>query len=251
MDASSQQTPAKDSSTAETTVVAETIRGRVDAIAEGRIQGWAWHPAKSAERLKIEVVRNGTIIASATSDQARIDLRRNGVGDGSHAFDFKIDPAVIIDDSIVFRAVAADGESQALRVASTDERAAEAAVSVPLDRVLERLDLLLTVQRQLAIGQRDTLAGTKSLTERVGTLSAEGGSIDTAVAKVSESQADLVSRVASIEVFLTRFDNALGGFDRRLSQLQTVGRNEVKPLIIILATILGFVAGVVLMAFVR
>jgi hypothetical protein len=229
----------------------ETIRGRVDAVNEGRVQGWAWHPDHTAERLRIEVVQGGAVIATTLADQARIDLRRNGVGDGSHAFDFRIDAAIAIDDTISFRAVAANGESAPLRLASVDERAAEAAVSVPLDRVLERLDLLLAFQKQLTIGQRDTLAGTRALTERVGTLSAEGGAIDTAVDRVGQSQADLVQRVASIEVFLARFDTTLGGFDKRMAQLQTVGRSEVKPLVIMLATILGFVAGALLMAFVR
>ena len=233
------------------TVAPEAIRGRVDAVNEGRVQGWAWHPDRPGERLRIEIVQAGAVIATAIADQARIDLRRNGVGDGSHAFDFRIDASIPINDSIGFRAVAADGQSAPLRLASVDERAAEAAVSVPLDRVLERLDLLLAFQKQLTIGQRDTLAGTRALTERVGTLSAEGGSIDTAVERVSQSQADLVQRVASIEVFLARFDTTLGGFDKRMAQLQTVGRSEVKPLVIMLATILGFVAGVVLMAFVR
>jgi hypothetical protein len=232
-------------------VVPRAIRGRVDAIIDGRVQGWAWHPDKSGERLTIEVLAGGTCVLTVSADQARVDLRRNGVGDGSHAFDLTLDPALALDPAeLEFRAVASTGDWLTLRVASTDERAAEAAVSVPLGRVLERLDLLLAVQRQLAIGQRETLAGTKALTERVGTLAAEGGAIDTAVSKVSQSQSDLVERVASIEVFLTRFDSTLAGFDKRLTLLQAVGKNEVKPIVIMLSTILGFVVGALLVAFV-
>jgi hypothetical protein len=232
-------------------VDSQPLRGRVDAIADGRALGWAWHAGLPDERLRIDVLAAGRVIASVTAEQARIDLKRNGVGDGSHAFDFAL-PAGYADDAgrLEFRAVASTGETLLLHVASNDERAAEAAVAVPLARVLERLDMLLTVQRQMAIGQRDTLNTTKALTERVSALSAEGGTLDAAVARVAESQGDLTGRVEAIEVFLTRFDSTLAGFDKRLLALQTIGKHEVKPIVIMLATILGFIAGVVLMAFV-
>lgn len=228
------------------------ISGRVDAIVERRVLGWAWHPGHPQERLQIECTISGRKVASFTADQARIDLKRNGIGDGSHAFDFELSDSFDAEpEHLEIRARASTGESTVLRVASTDERAAEAAISVPLTRVLERLDLLLSVSRQLVLGQRETFTSTKSLTERVSKLSSEGGTIETAITQVAESQSDVGTRVAAIEVFLKRFDTTLASFDQRLTALQAIGKHEVKPLVIILATLLGFVAGVVLVAMVH
>jgi hypothetical protein len=232
--------------------VAQPISGRVDAIADRRVLGWAWHPGHPQERLLIECLIDGRKVASVTADQSRIDLKRNGIGDGSHAFDFELtDDAAADIERLQFRALATNGESMVLRVASIDERAAEAAISVPLTRVLERLDLLLSVSRQLVLGQRETFTSTKSLTDRVSKLSSEGGTIETAISQVAESQGDVASRVATIEVFLKRFDTTLASFDQRLTALQTLGKHEVKPIVIILATLLGVVAGVILTSLVR
>ena len=192
---------------------------------------------------------NLLIPLNLVSDQA---LRRNGIGDGSYAFDLQLDADIANKtDLLELRAVSKSGETSVLRVPSSDERAAEAAVAVPLSRVLERLDMVLAIQRQVLIGQRDTMAASKTLTERVGSLSAEGGAIDTAVTQIARSQADLEQRVGSIEVFLTRFDTTLAGFDKRVTALHAVGKHEIKPLVIILSTILGFVSGVVMMVIVH
>lgn len=230
----------------------QLISGRVDAIVDRRVLGWAWHPGHPGERLHIECHLDGRKVTSIVADQTRIDLKRNGIGDGSHAFDFELAADLRANiERLEFTALASSGESMVLRVASTDERAAEAAIAVPLSRVLERLDLLLSVSRQIVLGQRETFTSTKSLTERVGKLSSEGGTIETAISQVAESQGDVGSRVTAIEIFLKRFDTTLAGFDQRLTALQAIGKHEVKPLVIILATILGFVAGAVLTAFLR
>lgn len=228
------------------------ITGRVDAIADRRVLGWAWHPGYPRERLQIECHIDGRKVASVVADQSRIDLKRNGIGDGSHAFDFELADDVVANiERLEFTALASNGESIGLRVASIDERAAEAAISVPLTRVLERLDLLLSVSRQLVLGQRETFTSTKSLTDRVSKLSSEGGTIETAISQVAESQSDVGGRVAAIEIFLKRFDTTLASFDQRLTALQAIGKHEVKPIVIILATLLGVVAGVILTSLVR
>lgn len=223
------------------------IQGRVDAFEGARILGWAWNSEQPTERLTIEAVLDGTVVATATADRTRIDLRRNGIGDGSHAFDLELPPE-LADSSgdVEVRIRAPSGETKTLRVPSTGELAAEAAVAVPLARVLEKLDVLVAAQRQLHIGQRDTATAMKDLTARLDTLCSEGGMIESTASHVASSHAGITERVSAIEVFLTRFDGTLGGFENRLVDLQAVGKHEIKPLVLLLSVISGFVAGAII-----
>lgn len=242
------------SQTTETTNAAaapgDRIQGRVDAIDKGHIFGWAWHADRPTERLTVEAVHDGRVVARVIADRTRVDLRRNGIGDGSFAFDLQVDNAIDLEQ-VIIRAVAGTGESQVLRIPSTDERAAEAAVAVPIARVLERLEFLLVAQRQLQLAQRDTSTAMVALTERIDALAGKDGAIQAAVTHVSGAHDEVAERVTSIEVFLSRFDTTLAGFDQRLRVLQKVGSSEVKPLVIMLATLVGFVGGALLLFFLR
>jgi hypothetical protein len=227
------------------------MQGRVDAVDNGHVLGWAWHTEQPTERLTVEAVYDGRLVAKAVADRARVDLRRNGIGDGSYAFDLQIDPALAdLTQRLVVRAIAPSGEVLNLRIPSQDERAAEAAVAVPLARVLERMELLIAAQRQTQLGQRDTSGARKDLTERIDALSGEGGEIDAAVAKVAGAQTDIAERVATIEIFLSRFDSTLAGFDLRLQELKSSSRSDTRPLFVLLAAMLGFAAGAAVTFFV-
>lgn len=230
----------------------QRIQGRVDAVDGAHVFGWAWHADNPSERLKIEAVLQGKVVATAVADRARVDLRRNGIGDGSYAFNLELSADVAGNArSLEVRAIAASGEATTLRIPSNDERAAEAAVAVPLARVLERLDLLVAAQRQLQFGQRDTGKAMKGMTERLDGLTEEGGTLENAVAGVSRSQTDVAERVAAIEVFLARFDKTLAGFDGRLKALQQVGGNETRALVVMLAMMAGFILGAIMIVAVR
>jgi len=230
----------------------QRIQGRVDAVDGTHVLGWAWHADAPGEHLTVEALLNGKVVASAVADRPRVDLRRNGIGDGSHAFAMELDPLAVADAGrLELCAVASSGEKMVLRIPSNDERAAEAAVAVPLARVLEKLDILVAAQRQLHLGQRDTGSAMKHTTERLDQLCAEGGMLEKAVAEVSQSQADLAGRVTAIEIFLARFDETLGSFDGRLKALQQVGGNETRAIVVMLAMMAGFVLGAALVLIAR
>ena len=225
----------------------QRLQGRVDAIEGGRILGWAWHADHPTERLTIEALHDGKLIAKVSADRPRIDLRRNGIGDGAYAFDFQIDGTLPeLRQKLTVQAITTGGEVLPLRVPSPDERAAEAAVAIPLARVLERIELLIAAQRQTQLGQRDTGVSMRDMAQRIDALSGEEGQIVKGVGQVAAAQADLAERVSAIEVFLTRFDVTLGAFDGRLRELQKVGRSDAKPLLIVAGTLIGVIAGAVL-----
>ena len=66
---------------------ASQIQGRLDAIEGRRLFGWVWDSTRPTERLLIRILLEGRMICSATADLPRVDLRRNGIGDGGHAFE--------------------------------------------------------------------------------------------------------------------------------------------------------------------
>ncbi|RVI43987.1 hypothetical protein, partial [Sinorhizobium medicae] len=133
----------------------KSMSGRVDAIDQGRIFGWAFDPAAPTKRLTIRVYVDGSAIAEAVADRNRPDLKRNGIGDGSHAFEIALPEAAASRAAdLTVTALDARGTEQKLRVPRPDEQAAEALIAAPLAKVLDKLDVLMAAQRQLQVSQR-------------------------------------------------------------------------------------------------
>src|SRR5690606_23796450 len=112
------------------------IQGRVDAIENDRIYGWVWDAANTGDRLAVQVLVDGRRVATVVADRPRIDLRRNGIGDGAYSFDIPLPPeARASPDGVTVVAVSpSDGSQTVLRRPTADERAAEAAIATPIDR---------------------------------------------------------------------------------------------------------------------
>ena len=105
---------------------AKPVNGRVDAIDQGRVFGWAFDPAEPQRRVAIRVILDGKTIAEAAADRDRPDLLRNGIGDGKHAFEIALpEPAASRASDLVVVAVNGLDNEQALRVPRPDEQAAK------------------------------------------------------------------------------------------------------------------------------
>ncbi|WP_426955044.1 hypothetical protein [Muricoccus radiodurans] len=106
------------------------IRGLVDNVHSGRVFGWAWVPARPGERLRIALRVGREVVVETVAEAERADLLGAGVGDGRHAFDLPLSPALMArraELSVVARA--ADGTEMALPIrAPRRERLALAAV---------------------------------------------------------------------------------------------------------------------------
>src|SRR5689334_13873765 len=76
---------------------APEIAGFVDAIAGETIYGWAWDRKATGERLVIRFRIDDEEIGSVTADIEREDLKAGGVGDGCHAFSFRVPPEKAAD----------------------------------------------------------------------------------------------------------------------------------------------------------
>ncbi len=215
------------------------MNGRVDAIDQGRIFGWAFDPMAPEQRLTIRVLLDGKVIAEAVADRNRPDLRRNGIGDGKHAFEIALpDPVQARASELVVVALNGSGSEQALRVPQPDEQAAEALIAAPLAKVLDKLDVLMAAQRQLQVSQRSLQRAPEidaDKTETVG-LTEIGSAVE-------GLGTDINQRLNDLDVHLMRLDGVVAGMEKSLTALQKRTNADFKPLLLLLFVLMGFVAG--------
>jgi len=181
---------------------------------------------------------------SGTADLPRIDLRRNGIGDGGHAFEVELPESIAaVSDSLTVVAVSTKtGEEIVLRSPSQDERAAEAAISGPLNRVLDRMELLIEAQRRSQVVQREVVETLRGTSKQIDEILGQEDGIKSAVDLVRSSQTELTERIAGIEVFHLRFDKVLADFDKRIEELTTAADRPMRRAVALLVTFGGLSA---------
>ena len=224
------------------------LQGRVDAVENDRVFGWVWDAGNPKDRITVQIHLDGRRLSSGVADRPRIDLRRNGIGDGAHAFDLELpqEARAALDGISVLAVSPIDGTDLVLRRPSDDEKAAEAAIAAPLARVLDKLDRLLAAQRQIAVGQRDATNMLKDTIGRLDALASTEGELGEALGLLRGGQSDLARRISDIEVFLMRFDGTLHGFDDRLIALGDRSRHGPRVQFLVLAAMAGVVAGLLI-----
>lgn len=218
---------------------AKPMNGRVDAIDMGRIFGWAFDPMAPDQRLVIRVLLDGKVIAEAIADRNRPDLRRNGIGDGKHAFEIALpEPIHSRTKDIVVMARNGSGSEQALRVPQPDEQAAEALIAAPLAKVLDKLDVLMAAQRQLQVSQRSLQRPSEIDPDKT-----ETASLTDVSHAVEGLRVDIGQRLNDLDVHLMRMDGVVAGMEKNLNTLRKRANGELKPLLMLLFVLVGFVAG--------
>jgi hypothetical protein len=187
------------------------------------------------------VLLDAKVIAEAVADRNRPDLRRNGIGDGKHAFEIALpEPVQSRASDLVVVARNGSGSEQALRVPQPDEQAAEALIAAPLTKVLDKLDVLMAAQRQLQVSQRSVqrtsqVDADKSETETIGLTDISDA--------VESLRVDISQRLNDLDVHLMRLDGVVAGMEKSLNSLQKRANGELKPLLLLLFVLVGFTAG--------
>jgi len=218
------------------------VNGRVDAIDQGRLFGWAYDPQAPDQRLAIRVLLDGNVIAEAIADRSRPDLKRNGIGDGSHAFEIALpEAAASRTGDLVVMALDGRGTEQKLRVPRPDEQAAEALIAAPLAKVLDKLDVLMAAQRQLQVSQRSMLRAQNDESSEAGAVGV--AAIGDAVANL---RTEITQRLSDLDVHLMRLDGVVAAMEKNLSALQKRSSGELKPVLLLLFVLVGFAAGALL-----
>jgi hypothetical protein len=72
------------------------VDGRLEAVLDGRVIGWAWCPGEPAERLAVTIVVDDLPVATCVADGERASLAAAGIGDGVHAFGAEL-PSTLAD----------------------------------------------------------------------------------------------------------------------------------------------------------
>ncbi len=216
------------------------LNGRVDALDGNRLHGWIWDEARPEQSLIVRVLRDGEAIQETRADQARVDLRRNGIGDGKHAFSMELDEAVLADrDSLTIVGVSeATGAELALRLPPPAELAAEAAVAVPLARFFDRVEALIALNRRSQLAQKEL----SERLDRIATQLSEARERMRDPAEDAAAQEHITRRLAELDVFQLRFDATLGSFDERLIALRKEARAPLRQVTVILGFLSGLAA---------
>jgi hypothetical protein len=218
-------------------VAAARMNGRVDALDGNRLHGWIWDEARPEERLKVRLMCDGVVVMEVAADQGRIDLRRNGIGDGRHAFAMELDDATTAARGrlSVVGVSPSTGAELELRLPPAAELAAEAAIAVPLGRFFDRVEALIALNRRMQIEQKDVGARLDQIAERLAKDPAEG---DVAGA----GQDEITRRLAELDVFQMRFDETLRGFDARLTAIRKEAQKPLREVTVILGFLTGLAA---------
>ncbi|MBD9520751.1 hypothetical protein IB262_12695 [Ensifer sp. ENS02] len=226
---------------------AKPLKGRVDAIDQGRVFGWAFDPETPEKRLAIRVLLDGKVIAEALADRNRPDLKRNGIGDGNHAFEIALpEMASARSGELVVLAATGKGGELPLRVPKPDEQAAEALIAAPLAKVLDKLDVLMAAQRQLQVSQRSALRSKVDDGDE-----AESPGLAAISDDVANLRGEITQRLTDLDVHLMRLDGVIAGMERSLNALKQRSNGDLKPAFLLLFVLAGFAAGAILSVFLR
>ncbi|WP_043617285.1 hypothetical protein [Ensifer sp. ZNC0028] len=226
---------------------AKPLKGRVDAIDQGRVFGWAFDPETPEKRLAIRVLLDGKVIAEALADRNRPDLKRNGIGDGNHAFEIALpEMASARSGELVVLAATGQGGELPLRVPKPDEQAAEALIAAPLAKVLDKLDVLMAAQRQLQVSQRSAQRSRVDDGDE-----AESPGLAAISDDVANLRGEITQRLTDLDVHLMRLDGVIAGMEKSLNALKQRSNGDLKPAFLLLFVLAGFAAGAILSVFLR
>jgi len=84
------------------------LQGFVDKATWSLVEGWAWDPETPEERIRIDLVEDGTPLLTAVADGDRPGLALVGIGDGRHAFSIALEPGLLASGQHVLHLRCAD-----------------------------------------------------------------------------------------------------------------------------------------------
>lgn len=191
------------------------ILGRIDIADVGRVSGWAWDQGRPEHRLEVEIWLGDQRLGSTVADRERADLKRNGIGDGGHAFQFKLDPPVSATDlpQVTARVVIPElAEPVPLFRPSETQTVVERTVLLPFARLHKTLDAI--AERQLRLARACELLREEQT---------KGPAQESALLqRLLSSQGQIEARLRELDVFQARFDETL----RSLSEQNSGGGGE-------------------------
>lgn len=175
--------------------------GNIDAFERGKLYGWAYNPDAVSEHLVIRVQSGNEIVSETVAKLKRPDLPGAGLGDGDHAFEMTLPPAVKSLEGLLVTAHSAKHGEAVLSALPRDDKHLNAILQIYTARFNSAL---AAVRSQL-----DEVGGEVANLK----FKAEEGE---AAAGLESRLQGLEKRIDSIEVFLVRIDETLRGLSETL-----------------------------------
>jgi hypothetical protein len=241
-------------------VDAGRVRGRIDAIDGGMIFGWAFDESHPEDRLEVRILHAGQEIGRVTADRPRADLKRLGVGQGTHAFACALPEGLDTDISgLTAIAISARGGAETVLDRPLRLDIANDAVADQLRRIADLLETALLRQddmrtlQQSMVGALRTIHAVQRRQDRPDDAEDEEGAetraaVEHALAVVEEGQQALSERLNQLDVFQLRFDQTLSVFEQRLKALTSSADQPLRRAVAALAVFTGLIAGVAIYA---
>jgi hypothetical protein len=191
------------------------IEGRIDAIENGKVYGWAWDRLRPDDRLRVEIRLGERCLGTGMADEKRDDLAANGIGDGAYAFALVLDETSTPEDMAALVVVAMSPSADAsvtLRPRLDVGMPAENALARPVGRIAELLETALGADRQILMGQQALARELRALTAQT----EPGG----AAAQLAMRQEAIAGQIEALEVFTVRLDGTLADLNAKLARFE-------------------------------
>jgi hypothetical protein len=201
------------------------ILGRIDIADASRVSGWAWDQARPEQRLEVQIWHGDQQLGTTVADRERADLKRNGVGDGCHAFQFKLAAGDLDLNALLAKVVCPDlAEPVPLFRPSETQTVVERTVLMPFVRLQKTLDLI--AERQLKLTRAcEQLRAEQQASDEAGLL----------LDRLAASQERIEQRLGELDVFQARFDGALRAFSEQTVAATRTTDGPLKRVVGILA----------------
>jgi hypothetical protein len=210
-----------------------TIEGFIERIEPQRVSGWAWDRRAPEDVLEIEILLDGTILATTRADRFREDLKK-GTGDGCHAFQAFFDDPIPEPARHRITGVARskpDGAAIPL-VNLLSERplnSQASAVVMPADNAQANAGAKQWLVQLAAAHRRLQATCSEALAEVQKALALEAAratEVAETVKDLHAAQERLGQQLGALEVFQTRFDTTLKNMEERVTVSGVNGRPD-------------------------
>lgn len=198
---------------------AETVGGALDRVYDRRVTGWAWDRRAPNEPIEVEVTLDGAPIARGRADRLRDDLAQNGIGNGHHAFDIRVEHVLPTDAKhrVGIVAISAQGERRVNLVNREAPQAIVAAAEPPpilVTAVPEALghwlDDFRVVQASLENALISAVKQVRSTSNaRLAEVGQDARRVGEAIESLQTAQALFTRQLETMEAVQLRIDEAL------------------------------------------
>jgi hypothetical protein len=198
------------------------VVGYVEATTPTQVLGWAWAPRSPNQRVTVQAMLGQTVVAETTADREREDLRKNGIGDGRHAFELKL-PDAARERTSELLVVVRNGAGAPVRLGVPPP---PLAIGERLDRLQRAVDGLINSHRVMHRNLQAVLAGPRApevpasppqlppppamaeIAAMQDMLRKQMAALETCATRL-DMQEQLSKQMATLEIFVMRLDERL------------------------------------------